>query len=129
MPSPSPAPVDFLSHPRYSQSSYGGRVLNFFSVIDPRTLLASDEQVKKAVRTIQEYKNGKREGVTQEQIWEAKKLKVRKMAHAQTHSAADRTDRRGRLTVARTQHTNEEEMQIADTQSRLRDYHLSDPPL
>ena len=71
------ASVDFLSRPRYSQSSYSGRVANFFSVIDPRTLLATDEQVKQAVDLIERYKNGERKGITQEQIWEAKKLRVR----------------------------------------------------
>lgn len=68
--------VDLLSQPRYSQATYLGRVANFFSVIDPRTLLASDDQVRAAVATIDNYKKGQTAGVTQEQIWNAKKLRV-----------------------------------------------------
>jgi hypothetical protein len=68
--------VDLLAQPRYTQSTYQGRVANFFSVIDPRTLLASDSEVKAAVALIENYKKGQRNGVTQEQIWNAKKLRV-----------------------------------------------------
>lgn len=80
--------VDFLSVSRYPQSSYAGRVRAFFSVIDPRTLLATEAQVAQAQKLIEEYKAGKREGVTQEQIWQAKKLRVR-----DTHSAQQRESR------------------------------------
>jgi len=67
--------VDFLSRPRYSQAVYTGRVRHFFSVIDPRTLLCSKQQINDAVDLLQRYKNGQREGVTQEQIWNARKIK------------------------------------------------------
>jgi hypothetical protein len=68
--------VDLLSIPRYSQDTYLGRVRHFFSVIDPRTLLVSQSQIQQSVQLLQKYKNGERTGVTQDQIWQAKKIKV-----------------------------------------------------
>ncbi len=68
--------VDFLARPRYTQATYVGRVRHFFATIDPRTLLATQSDIDKAVALIQQYKAGKREGVTQEQIWKAKKIQV-----------------------------------------------------
>jgi len=75
-PSAPPAVVDFLATPRYSQQSYSGRVMHFFSVIDPRTLLASHQRISDSVKLIEQYKAGQREGITQEQVWNAKKIKV-----------------------------------------------------
>lgn len=74
---PTPAPiVDLLANPRYSQAHYLGRVQNFFSVIDPRTLLTSEADIKQSVNLIEQYKKGQTQGVTQEQIWNARKIKV-----------------------------------------------------
>lgn len=78
---PTPAPiVDLLANPRYSQATYLGRVQNFFSVIDPRTLVASEADIKGSVKLIDDYKKGNTAGVTQEQIWQARKVKVRHRA-------------------------------------------------
>jgi len=67
--------VDFLASPRYTQATYIGRVQNFFSVIDPRTLLCTQNEIEKSVKLINDYKAGKKEGVTQQQIWNARKIK------------------------------------------------------
>ena len=82
----SAASLDFLSRPRYSQDNYAGRVRHFFSVIDPRTLLCSEKQIRESVDLLQRYKNGQREGVTQEEIWKARKIKVQQHTASTGHA-------------------------------------------
>lgn len=98
------ATVDYLSTPRYSQQTYSGRVMHFFSVIDPATLLASRQRISDSVKLLDNYKAGQREGITQEQVWNAKKIKVSNSAAA-WRSAGRSVDQcaapNGRALVAR----------------------------
>lgn len=97
---PPPAPiVDLLANPRYSQANYVGRVQNFFSVIDPRTLLTSEADIKQSVKLLEQYRKGQTQGITQEQIWNARKIKVQTQKHAFQMSVALLAESRD-LTVA-----------------------------
>eukprot|EP00039_Didymoeca_costata_P004695 m.75591 g.75591 ORF g.75591 m.75591 type:complete len:332 (+) comp12510_c1_seq1:212-1207(+) len=64
-----------LTRPRYDQSTYLGRVKHFYSITDPRNILASEEELQKSKTLLQQYRNGKEPvGTTEEQLWRAKKL-------------------------------------------------------
>jgi len=69
------APEEDFLRPRYDQSTYVGRMKHFISVIDPLTLLATKKDVDNSVALIERYKRGERRGITQEQIWQAVKIK------------------------------------------------------
>jgi hypothetical protein len=74
-----------LSKPRYDQSTYFGRVRHFFDVIDPRTLLTSDAELKKSVALISAHKDKLLpSGTTAEELWRAKK--VRPQSHYTLHT-------------------------------------------
>jgi tricarboxylate carrier len=59
----------------YDESTYSGRFLHFLDVIDPRTLLQSDEQVLKAAQLVKDHALGINTGATNEQLWDALKVK------------------------------------------------------
>jgi tricarboxylate carrier len=63
-------PFDASKGSPFDQSTYSGRIRHFLNVIDPRTLLRSDEEVLRAVQLLKNP--GK---ATDEELWEALKLK------------------------------------------------------
>jgi len=69
---------------RYDQSTFQGRLYHFFNVCDPRTVLASNQQLFAAKELLQKYRAGEEPpGTTEEEIWQAKKL-VDSAFHPQT---------------------------------------------
>lgn len=61
---------------RYDQSQYWGRVRHFSDLTDPRTLFTTENKLKGALALLDQYKqNTLPPGVTEEQLWAAKKLK------------------------------------------------------
>eukprot|EP00002_Diphylleia_rotans_P037839 TRINITY_DN8504_c0_g1_i2.p1 TRINITY_DN8504_c0_g1~~TRINITY_DN8504_c0_g1_i2.p1 ORF type:complete len:209 (-),score=36.24 TRINITY_DN8504_c0_g1_i2:70-696(-) len=71
----SSVPPFSLDKPRYDQTSYWGRVRHFLGVVDPTTLFASEQRIVDAVKMLDDFKNNRRDpNVTDEQLWEAKKL-------------------------------------------------------
>lgn len=58
---------------RYDSATYGGRLRNILSAIDPRTLMLSDERVKSSQHLLSEYKRlgSLPQGVTDEEMWTA----------------------------------------------------------
>ena len=76
--SSSPVPEFRLGESRYDQSTFSGRLKHFFDVVDPRTLLTSDDQLQRAVdllRTFEENGRKKTGNVDDEQLWRAQKIK------------------------------------------------------
>ncbi|XP_055885994.1 sideroflexin-5-like isoform X1 [Biomphalaria glabrata] len=65
-----------LNKSRFDQSTFSGRLRHFLDVIDPRTLLTPNSELEKAVKLLEDYKNGNLpSGVTDEQLWKAQKIK------------------------------------------------------
>ena len=65
-------PFDPSKSSPFDESTYQGRLRHFLNVIDPRTLLVSDEQVSKAIELL---KNPNRTQVSDEELWNALKIK------------------------------------------------------
>mmetsp|Transcript_29188 Transcript_29188/g.66154 ORF Transcript_29188/g.66154 Transcript_29188/m.66154 type:complete len:323 (-) Transcript_29188:87-1055(-) len=64
-----------LDKPRYDQSTYWGRAKHYFEVTDPRTILASNDELDAAKNLLELYRANKEPaGTTEEQVWHAKKL-------------------------------------------------------
>jgi hypothetical protein len=63
-----------LDQPRFDQSTFSGRLQHFMQVIDPRTLLVSDDQLQQANNLLQDFAVGK-SSISDEQLWEAKRIK------------------------------------------------------
>jgi hypothetical protein len=72
-----PAPKFGSSATRYDNSTFLGRYASFLSSMDPSTLLASDEEVLAAVRTLDEFKRGSADAIklSNDELWAAQKLK------------------------------------------------------
>eukprot|EP01135_Chromosphaera_perkinsii_P004777 Nk52_evm8s296 gene=Nk52_evmTU8s296 len=64
-----------LDSPRYDQSTYYGRVRHFMDVTDVRNIFSTPNQLKNAVKLIDDYKQGKANDVPEEALWKAKKLR------------------------------------------------------
>ena len=69
-------PPFVLGKPRYDQSTFAGRLKHFLNVVDPRTLLTTERQLREAVRLLRDFEEG-RTGpeITSKQLWEAQKIK------------------------------------------------------
>jgi len=63
-----------LDAPRYDQSTYWGRAQHFFSTTNPLNCLATDAQLDTAKATVDKYKRGELNHLTEEEIWAAKNL-------------------------------------------------------
>lgn len=68
-------PFDATKTSPFDQSTYYGRFFHFLDVIDPRTLLKSDDDVKKAIELVKRHAQGSSTGATDEELWQALKLK------------------------------------------------------
>lgn len=61
--------------PRYDMSTFVGRMLHFYSVNDPRTLLFTDEETKSAERLLKQHEAGEvPEGTTDADRWHARRV-------------------------------------------------------
>ncbi|OQV14449.1 Sideroflexin-5 [Hypsibius exemplaris] len=73
-----------LGKSKFDLSTYSGRVLHFFNVIDPRTLFTSDSELKNAQALLTAYKSGwLPSGIGNKELWEAQKI-VQSMVHPDT---------------------------------------------
>ncbi|KAL5470683.1 hypothetical protein EMCRGX_G028688 [Ephydatia muelleri] len=65
-----------LGKSKYDQSTFVGRLKHFLDVVDPRTLLTTERQLREAVRLLRDFEEG-RTGpeITSQQLWEAQKIK------------------------------------------------------
>ncbi|XP_026774448.3 sideroflexin-1 [Pangasianodon hypophthalmus] len=62
-----------IKEPRWDQGTFVGRAKHFFTVTDPRNVLLSNEQLEKARRIIQDYRQGVvTPGLTEDELWRAK---------------------------------------------------------
>lgn len=68
-------PFDASKGSPYDLSTYSGRFLHFLDVIDPRTLLTSDDEVLRAADLVKRRQRGEVTGATNEQLWDSLKLK------------------------------------------------------
>lgn len=68
-------PFDPAKGSPYDLSTYSGRFQHFLDVIDPRTLVKSDEEVKQAAKLVEQFQRGETSSVTNDELWEALKLK------------------------------------------------------
>ncbi|KAK6174322.1 hypothetical protein SNE40_017625 [Patella caerulea] len=65
-----------LNKPRFDQGTFVGRWRHFLNVIDPRTLLTTESQLKESISLLEDYKNGQlKPGVTDSDLWKAQKIK------------------------------------------------------
>uniref|UniRef100_A0A8R1XQE7 Sidoreflexin n=2 Tax=Onchocerca TaxID=6281 RepID=A0A8R1XQE7_ONCVO len=65
-----------LNKPRFPQDTFLGRYLHFLDVIDPRTLFTSEEKLRSSIELLNNYKAGKTRLVSDQQLWEAQKIKM-----------------------------------------------------
>ena len=64
-----------LNSPRHDQSTFEGRARHFFTTTNPLNVLASDEQLEKAKRLVEDYRNGTEDkSISEDEIWAAKEL-------------------------------------------------------
>lgn len=65
-----------LTKPKYDQSTYINRAKHFFMLTNPLNVLATDQQLDRAKRIIDDYKAGKPvpECKTIDDVWDAKYL-------------------------------------------------------
>ncbi|KAK7110024.1 sideroflexin-5-like [Littorina saxatilis] len=65
-----------LGKPRFDQGKFAGRLRHFLDIIDPRTLFTTKEQLESSLKLLEDYKKGAvPPGVTNQQLWEAQKIK------------------------------------------------------
>ncbi|KAM3715678.1 Sideroflexin-5 [Dirofilaria immitis] len=64
-----------LNKPRFPQDTFLGRYLHFLDVIDPRTLFISEEKLRSSMELLNNYEAGKIGMVSDQQLWEAQKIK------------------------------------------------------
>ncbi|TMW69559.1 hypothetical protein Poli38472_001715 [Pythium oligandrum] len=67
-------PLINLDAPRWDQSTFEGRARHFFVTTNPLNVLASDEELDAAKRTVEEYKAGLHPSMGEDEIWRAKQL-------------------------------------------------------
>lgn len=68
-------PAFSRDEPRYDMSTFTGRMLHFYSVNDPRTLLFTDEETKAAERLLKLHDQGEvPEGTTDADLWHARRV-------------------------------------------------------
>jgi len=60
---------------RYDQSTYAGRLAHFRQMVDPRTLLVSDDELKAKVDLLSRHAKGEKTGATDAELWDAKRVK------------------------------------------------------
>ena len=61
--------------PRYDMSTFTGRMLHFYSVNDPRTLLFTDAEAKAAERLLKQHEAGEApEGTSDADLWHARRV-------------------------------------------------------
>jgi tricarboxylate carrier len=71
----SAVPPFTMDSPKYDQSTFYGRLMGMIEYIDPRGLLLSSEEVKKAQALLEEFKKTGKipAGLSDEAMWEARK--------------------------------------------------------
>ena len=60
---------------RYDQSTYAGRLAHFREMVNPQTLLISDEELKAKVDLLERHAKGQAQGVSDAELWDAKRVK------------------------------------------------------
>jgi hypothetical protein len=65
------------SSTKYDQSTYSGRLQHFIEMVDPRTLFTTDNELINAQSLLTQFGKTKTKpaGVTDAEMWEAKKIK------------------------------------------------------
>lgn len=63
-----------LDEPRWDQSTFAGRAKHFFVTTNPLNVLASDDELDAAKRTVLEYRAGLHPNMGDDEIWRAKQL-------------------------------------------------------
>merc|ERR1712190_504410 len=68
-------PIFTMDAPKYDQSTFIGRLMGMYEVIDPRTLLLSSDDLKKSQELLAKFKaTGKKpDGVSDAEMWEARR--------------------------------------------------------
>lgn len=65
-----------LNQSRHDQTTFLGRFLHSLNLIDPRTLLVSEDKLRESIRLLEQFQNGTLpKDTTDEQLWEAQKIK------------------------------------------------------
>ncbi|XP_078488348.1 sideroflexin-5-like [Ciona intestinalis] len=74
-----------LGSSKYNQDTFSGRFQHFLDVIDPRTLLTSDQQLQDSLKLLKSYQDGTiSPTVTNSELWKAQKIK-QAIIHPDTH--------------------------------------------
>ena len=60
---------------RFDQSTFAGRLSHFRQMVDPKTLLTSPAELKAAQDLLDRYDKGEAAGVSDHDLWEAKRVK------------------------------------------------------
>lgn len=69
-------PKFMLNRSRFNLETYVGRLCHNFDIIDPRTLLTSDDKLNYSIKLLEDYKNGKLStSVSDKDLWKAQKIK------------------------------------------------------
>jgi len=63
-----------LDKPRYDQNTFEGRAKHFFITTNPLNVLASDADLEKAKKIVDDYRAGIDVGLSEDEIWSAKQL-------------------------------------------------------
>ena len=63
-----------LGAPRFDQTTYWGRAQHFFSTTNPLNCLANNAQLDAAKDTVDKYKKGELNDLSEDEIWAAKNL-------------------------------------------------------
>lgn len=64
-----------IDSPRYDQNTFEGRAKHFFITTNPLNVLATDDQLEKAKKIVDDYRQGKEDkSLTEDEIWAAKEL-------------------------------------------------------
>ncbi|CAL8330881.1 sideroflexin-5b [Gadus morhua] len=76
MTEPGVYPAFQLGKPQHDQGSFLGRLRHFVDIIDPSTLLVSEERLQECIKLLDDFKHHRLPpGVSDQQLWEAQKVK------------------------------------------------------
>jgi tricarboxylate carrier len=70
-----PAPTYSSKGSRYDNSNFKGRLASMLTTMDPSTLFASDDEVRKANELLKRFDRREKTDATNEQLWQARKLR------------------------------------------------------
>jgi hypothetical protein len=64
-----------LDEPRWDQNTFDGRARHFFATTNPLNVLASDEELEKAKKMVEDYRKGlNNDDISEDDLWKAKQL-------------------------------------------------------